>query len=69
MSLLILKLHAITPPKALIGSDANAFLKDTRGEIFVETPQGFACLIITVVGFFLAEYKISNDVNISLKLL
>ena len=31
-----------------------------------ETPQGLACLIITVPGFFLIENKISKDEKISL---
>jgi len=30
----ILKLHAITPPKALIGSDAKAFLNEIIGFLF-----------------------------------
>ena len=63
---LILKLHAITPPNALIGSHAKAFLKEINGELFIETPHGLACLIITVVGFFLIENKISSDAKISL---
>ena len=29
----ILKLQAITPPNALIGSDAKAFLKDSNGDV------------------------------------
>ena len=39
----ILKLHAITPPNALIGSDAKAFINEVKGFLFTETPQGFAC--------------------------
>ena len=45
--LLIKKLHATTPPNALIGSDRYASLKDFIGELFIEAPDGLACLIIT----------------------
>ena len=61
----ILKLHEITPPNALIGSDAKAFLNEIKGFLFSETPHGLACLIITVPNFFI-ESKIYNDANISL---
>ena len=43
----------MTPPKALNGSQAKAFFKEINGDLFSETPQGFACLIITVPEFFL----------------
>ena len=58
--LVILKLQATTPPNALIGSEAKAFLKDPRGFLCSETPHGLACLIITVPGFLLSEFKISK---------
>ena len=45
----------MTPPKALIGSEEKAFLKDKKDDLFDETPQGFACLIMTVVGNFFIE--------------
>ena len=32
-------MHAITPPNALIGSQANAFFKETRAFLFSETPS------------------------------
>ena len=47
----------MTPPKALNGSQAKAFLKEINGDLFSETPQGFACLIITVPEFFLMSLK------------
>ena len=46
--LLILKLHETMPPKALIGSEDNADLKDFNFVFRAETPHGFACFIITV---------------------
>jgi len=64
--LLILKLQAITPPKALIGSQAYAFLKDTIGDLFTETPQGLLCLMITVAALFFKENRISKEEKISL---
>ena len=45
-------MQAITPPKALIGSDAKAFLNEVKGTEFSDTPHGFACLMITVLEFF-----------------
>jgi len=41
----------MTPPKALIGSEAKAFLNETNGVLFSETPHGFACFMITVPEF------------------
>ena len=66
IDLLILKLHATIPPKALKGSLANAFLKETRGLLFDETPHGSACLMIIVVGIFLDDKRISSPAKISL---
>ena len=52
--LFILKLQATTPPKALTGSLAWAFINDLNGDLFEATPHGLACLIITVEdNFFL----------------
>ena len=48
----ILKLQATTPPKALTGSHANADLKLLIFLFRIDTPQGFACLIMTVPLFF-----------------
>ena len=56
----------MTPPKALIGSQAYAFLKDNIGDLLIETPQGFACLTIAVVAMFLKENRISKEAKISL---
>ena len=64
--LLILKLHATTPPKALRGSQAKAFLNDLIGILFFDTPHGFACFIITVPASFPKASKISREANISL---
>jgi len=55
IDLLILKLQTIIPPNALTGSLAYAFSKDMTGDLFEETPHGFACLIITVVGIFFMD--------------
>ena len=66
MVLLILKLQAITPPNALIGSHAYAFLKAVKEDLFVETPQGLACLTITVEGFFPNDNNISKAAKLSL---
>ena len=49
---LILKLQATTPPKALTGSLANVFSNDNIGVFADPTPQGFACLTITVPKLF-----------------
>ena len=64
--LVILKLQAITPPKALIGSQAKAFLKEIRGNLLVDTPHGLACFTTTVVGLFFKEDNKSKEENISL---
>ena len=50
--LFILKLHATIPPNALTGSHDRAFLNDLSGEVSIDTPDGFACLIITVPVLF-----------------
>ena len=42
------ELIATTPPKALTGSQANEFLKEIILFFSDETPQGLACLMITV---------------------
>ena len=62
----ILKLQAITPPNALVGSQEYAFLKDCIGLLFSDTPHGFACLIITDPALLLIDLKISKEANISL---
>ena len=41
-------------------------LKDTIGDILMDTPQGLACLTITVAVFFFKENKISSEAKISL---
>ena len=66
IDLLILKLQTIIPPNALTGSLAYAFSKDMTGDLFEETPHGFACLIITVVGIFFMDWRISIPAKISL---
>ena len=48
-----------------MGSDLSAFSNDLIGELLIEIPDGLACFIITVPGFF-KEFKISKPVNISL---
>ena len=58
--LFILKLQATTPPNALIGSLAFAYLKEFRLDLLEQTPLGFACLIITDVGNFFSENSISK---------
>ena len=63
--LFILKLHATIPPNALTGSHSRAFLNDLSGEVSIDTPDGFACLIITVPVLF-NDPKISRPENISL---
>ena len=45
---LILKLQETIPPKALIGSEVSASLKLLTLFLLIDTPQGFACLTITV---------------------
>ena len=50
--LLTLKLQETTPPKALIGSHERADLQHSIAFFRTETPQGFACLTITVPVFF-----------------
>ena len=64
--MLTLKLQAITPPKALIGSHAYAFLKEIIGNLLIATPQGLACLTITVAATFFKENKISKEAKMSL---
>ena len=64
--LLTLKLHEIIPPKALIGSQASADLKHSIEFFKVETPQGFACLIITRPVFFGSDFDIFKAEKISL---
>ena len=56
-------MQATIPPKALIGSLACAFKKDWKADLFEDTPQGFACLIITVVGLPKFEKRISNKLQ------
>ena len=43
----------------------SSFKKDFIGELLIDAPDGFACLIITVP-VFLNDDKISRPVNISL---
>ena len=64
--LFTLKLHAITPPNALIGSHAYALLKEISGSLFCETPHGFACFITTVTDSPLIDFSRSSEANISL---
>ena len=46
--LVILKLQETIPPKALIWSEDSAALKLLTLFLLIDTPQGFACLTITV---------------------
>ena len=43
-----------------LGSYAKAFLKETIEDLLEETPLGFMCFIITVVGIFFTDERISN---------
>ena len=65
-SFFILKLHETIPPKALIGSQANADLKLFILFLCIDTPQGFACLTITVPVFFGRDLEIVKAAKISL---
>ena len=48
----IIEFIAITPPKALLGSQFTALVNDFKLFFSIETPHGLACLIITVPSFF-----------------
>ena len=63
---LILKLHEIIPPNALIGSHDKAVSKLSILFLIIDTPQGFACLTITVPIFFGSVFEIDNAAKISL---
>ena len=65
-SFLILKLHDITPPYALTGSQLKAKLNDFKLFFYIETPQGFACLMITVPLFFPKDLEIDRAEKTSL---
>jgi len=65
-SFLILKLHDTIPPYALTGSQLKAKLNDFKLFFSTETPQGFACLIITVPLFFSKDLEIDRAEKISL---
>ena len=61
------------PPFTLANCKKKKFLclsanctKEINGSLFSETPQGFACLIITVPIFFFKDFKISRAAKISL---
>ena len=56
----------MTPPNALIGSQENASLKLVSLFLFIETPHGFVCFMITVPLFFGKELETSIAEKISL---
>ena len=55
-----LKLQATIPPKALIGSHSRASLKALALSGFIETPHGFACLIIATPLFLGKDFVTLN---------
>ena len=53
--LLIFPFTIIIPPKALTGSHLKAFLYASNKLLFLQTPQGFACFIITTHGLLISS--------------
>ena len=55
-----MELIPTTPPKALVGSQVNAFLKELIWFLSAETPHGLLCLIIADPIFFLKVFNMDK---------